>query len=104
MKASSVAFARPETQPDACRVGTGGGVGDISDQERRGGGGAGGLGVFCDATCIFARAITASQSPSAAATAGDRKRAAATCSGTLAPLNLGASMLSSRPGCAPIQW
>ena len=112
MKASSVAFARPETLPDVCRVGTGGGVGGISSQERRGGGGAGGLGafrtcrgnggsggagVFSDATCIFARAITASQSPSAAATAGDgRKRAAATCSDTLPRLNLGKSMLSSR--------
>jgi hypothetical protein len=87
MKASRVAFACPGALPraacDACRVGTGGGVGGISDQERRGGGGAGGLGalgtcrgnggsggagVFCDAASIFARAITASQSPSAAAT------------------------------------
>ena len=75
----------------ACPAGEGGGVSGISAHPSRGRGG-GRRGALGNAACIFARAITASQSSSSSAGAAVcRKRAATRCSGTLA-------MVSSRNG------
>jgi hypothetical protein len=83
MKASSVACVLSEPGArGACRADKGGGVSAISAHSCRCGSG---LGAFGDAVCIFARAITASQSSSfSAGAAAGRKRAATRCSGTFA--------------------
>jgi hypothetical protein len=74
-KASSLACVASVT-PARC-TGDGGGVGAISAHSFRRGGGGVGRDARGDAACIFARAITASQSSSSSAGAAcDRKRAA----------------------------
>jgi hypothetical protein len=111
MKASSVACVFSEAAArgalglaiqgvGACRAGKGGGVSGISAQSS-GGRGGGRRGAFANAACIFARAITASQSWSCSVgAAARRKRAATRCSGRLA-------MVSSRHGvwgCRPLMY